>query len=318
VTSVAIVQHIEHGQIDLDDPDIVHRNCPELDKRGILEGFDSNGQPKMRPRKGKFTLRHLLAHTSGMGYPRLNAMLGQWEDATGHPRFWEGSVDSFNKPTLFEPGTAWEYGLGIDWAGIVLERVAGRTLEDIFQKDIFRPLGISSKELSFYPNENTVPRLQLVCRRNDAGEIIHSVPIVNPDRTPEEIGQLAGGGGLFGTAPAYLRFLRGVLASARGDGSGLVSPDGYKLLFANCLPPPGENNTCTEDIYIGAGEQVSNDPAHRDLGRMEHSIAFPMTTVDSPHGRKAGSGAWGGAGQTLYWIDPKADVAVSDLTTRAN
>lgn len=311
MTSVAIVQHVERGVIDLDDAELVHRTCPELDKHGILEGFDDVGQPILRPRKGKFTLRHLLAHTSGMGYPRLNAKIGRWEDVTGHPRFWEGTIDSFNKPTLFEPGTAWEYGLGIDWAGIVLERVAGRTLEDIFQKDIFGPLGISSNEMSFYPNENTVPRLQLVCRRDDAGKIVHSAPIVNPDRTPAEIGQLAGGGGLFGTAPAYLRFLQGVLACARGGDSAILSPEGYKLLFANSLPPPGENNTCTEDIYIAAGEQVSNDPSRVDLGRMEHSIAFPMTTVDSPHGRKSGSGAWGGAGQTLYWIDPKSDLAVS-------
>jgi len=303
---------VERGEVDLDDKEVVHRACPELNKHGILAGFDAQDQPIMVPRKGKFTLKNLLAHTSGMSYPRLNPVLGKWQDVTGHPIFWTGTIDAFNKPTLFEPGTRWQYGLGVDWAGIVLERVTKRSLEDIFQKDIFRPLGISSTELSFYPNPNTVPRIQTVCKRNDAGEIVHSPPIVSPHRTPEEIGQLSGGGGLYGTTAAYLRFLRGVLASARGDGSGVLSKASYEKLFENCLPAPGENgNTCTEDIYIAAGEQVSNDPANVDLGRMEHSVGFPMTTVDSPHGRRAGSGAWGGAGQTLFWIDPRSDLAVS-------
>jgi CubicO group peptidase (beta-lactamase class C family) len=285
------LQHVERGELDLDDIELVHRVCPELDKQGILSG------DTVVPRCGRFTLRNLMSHTSGMSYPRLNPVLGAWETRTGHLRFWTGTVDAFNKPTLFEPETAWEYGLGVDWAGIVLERVTGKSLEDIFQEDIFKPLGV---DMTFYPTDDMVERLQLVVKREN-GVLVRAPAIVEPRRG--DIGQLAGGAGLYGTAPAYLRFLRGILASANGNG--LLGEAAYKELFTNSV------RFQSDSLDLLGGEQVSNDPTKHDLGRMEHSVGFPLTTVDSLHGRKAGSGSWGGAGQTLYWIDPTSDLAVS-------
>ena len=39
---------------------------PEFAELQVLEGFEEDGAPKLRPAKGHITLRHLLTHTSGI------------------------------------------------------------------------------------------------------------------------------------------------------------------------------------------------------------------------------------------------------------
>lgn len=38
--------------------------------------------------------------------------------------------ERYGYPLVFEPGTSWAYGAGIDWAGMLLERTVGKTLEE--------------------------------------------------------------------------------------------------------------------------------------------------------------------------------------------
>ena len=53
-------------------------------------------------------------------------------------------------PLASEPGTRWEYGTGIDWAGQAVERVSGLDLDGYFRKHIFECLGI--KEMTMRPD----------------------------------------------------------------------------------------------------------------------------------------------------------------------
>ena len=46
-------------------------------------------------------------------------------------------------PLAFQPGTAWEYGIGIDWLGVLIEKISGKRLERYFQDHIFGPLGMT-------------------------------------------------------------------------------------------------------------------------------------------------------------------------------
>lgn len=54
-------------------------------------------------------------------------------------------------PLLFEPGTGWMYGCGLEWVGKLIERVNNVSLEEYMKKNIWEPLGI--KDISFWASE---------------------------------------------------------------------------------------------------------------------------------------------------------------------
>lgn len=56
--------------------------------------------------------------------------------------------DILRPPLVHQPGEKWEYGTGVDWAGIVLERATGVRLNDWIQNNIMQPLGLKSVNMS--------------------------------------------------------------------------------------------------------------------------------------------------------------------------
>ena len=83
ITSVAAVQCVERGLLELDTP--AKEVCPELGNIGVLEGFDENGQPNTRPPKCDITLRQLLTHTAGFGYNDFNPDIQKVHDVLDIP-----------------------------------------------------------------------------------------------------------------------------------------------------------------------------------------------------------------------------------------
>jgi CubicO group peptidase (beta-lactamase class C family) len=45
-------------------------------------------------------------------------------------------------PLLYQPGTVWDYGFGLDVLGLVIEAVSKQTLADYVQEHLFGPLGM--------------------------------------------------------------------------------------------------------------------------------------------------------------------------------
>src|SRR6476646_8891506 len=109
VTSVAAMQLVEQGKLQLDQP--IGDVLPELAAPQVLEGFDATGAPQLRPARRPITLRHLLTHTAGFGYEMLSPDLIRYVSFTATPSPSTGKLASLRQPLLFDPGERWEYGI---------------------------------------------------------------------------------------------------------------------------------------------------------------------------------------------------------------
>ena len=107
---------------------------------GVLEGFDENGQPNIRPSKCDITLRQLLTHTPGFGYNDFNPDIQKVHDVLGIPGVLDCKNRTLTVPLVFDPGERWEYGINIDWVGKMVEAESGKRFGDYFRQNIFAPL----------------------------------------------------------------------------------------------------------------------------------------------------------------------------------
>ena len=116
------MQLVEQGELSLDGS--AAEVLPQIGELEVLSGFDDDGSPVTRTRNGDITLRHLLTHTSGMGYDIWSPELGRYGEVTGTPGIIDCRKETLSIPLLFVPGDRWFYGIGIDWAGQMVEAVS--------------------------------------------------------------------------------------------------------------------------------------------------------------------------------------------------
>lgn len=292
ITGTAAMQMVEQGKLSLDQP--AGAVVPELAKPQVLEGFSSAGKPSLRPARGDITLRNLLTHTSGFVYDTWNSNMARYARETGLPAARTGKLAALNAPLGFDPGERWEYGIGIDWAGRMVEAVnGGLNLEQYMQRHIFAPLGM--RDTSFDPRPDWVSRTVTVHARQADGSL---VPIETPP-PPASREFYPGGGGLLSTVPDYVTFLRALLTG----GNGVLKPQTVALMAQNHM---GALNVQKLKTYNPA---FSNDAEFFPGMDKKWGLTFLINTEDTPSGRSAGSLAWAGINNTYFWLDPKKRVA---------
>ena len=140
VATVAALQQVERGNLDLDAP--VEQYRPEFADLQVLDGFDGD-EPRLRPPATKATVRQLASHTSGLSYWFWNADMVHFEALTGTPNALSGKRGMFTLPLVGDPGTLYEYGINTDWLGLVVEAASGQALDAYFAEHILGPLGMS-------------------------------------------------------------------------------------------------------------------------------------------------------------------------------
>ena len=288
ITSVACLQLVEQGRIGL------HQDLgpvvPKLANPQVLAGFDAAGKPILRPAKRGLTLHDLLTHTSGFVYETWNAEIGRYVRATGMPGMATGLVAALDLPLAFDPGSRWEYGIGIDWAGKVVEAISGQTLGQYFAEHITGPLGMTDTVFG----APVTDRLVSAHVREPAGTL-RTGSSGRSGRPELE----SGGGGLYATGPDYLRFLAALL---RGGGP-LLRPETVAMMAQNQIGPlevppmttmiPGASNTV--ELFPGMVKRWG--------------YGFLINTAQGHAGRSAGSLAWAGLPNCYYWIDPTRQIA---------
>lgn len=293
VTATAAMQLVEEGRLSLDQP--AGEIVAGLAAPNVLEGFDDSGQPRLRPARRTVTLRNLLTHTSGFAYDIWNANLLRYHQLTNTPAPRTGKLAGLGAPLASDPGTRWEYGIGIDWAGRMVEAVSGKDLETVFRERIFGPLKMADS--GFVARPDMVARLATVHARAPEG----LKPLKIEPNPPREFH--AGGGGLFSTARDYLRFQRMLLNGGTLDGARVLRPETVVLM--------GKNRMGDLDVepMRTAVPSASNDVELFPGMRKKWGLSFLINTDAVPGGRAAGSLAWAGLNNTYYWVDPVRGVA---------
>ncbi|HQT76599.1 MAG: 1,4-butanediol diacrylate esterase [Rhodospirillales bacterium 20-64-7] len=289
ITATAAMQLIEAGRIGLEQP--IGELLPFTRDVQVLEGFDAAGKPRLRAPAQPVTVRHLLTHTSGYGYDIFNADLGRYVAAAGLPSILTCRHDALKVPLLFDPGTRWEYGIGIDLAGRIVETVTGQDLDTYFHQHIFAPLGMTSS--SFRPTEAMQARMVGTHARGPDGTV---APL--SFEFPQDAEFLMGGGGLYSTAADYLAFCRMLLGGGTLDGQRVLKPETVRLM--------GQNHIGAIDVpkLRSDNPQMALEVEFFPGIVKKWGLSFLINMGDLPGGRAAGSLAWAGVHNTFFWVDP--------------
>lgn len=293
VATTAAVQLIERGELGLDT--LVEDVMPEWKDKVVLEGFDGD-TPITRAPKTKATIRHLATHTAGLSYEIWNPEIAKYLEVTGVESILTCSRDALNYPLVSDPGAKWEYGTNIDWLGMVVEAVSGKSLRDFCKENIFDPLGMNDTD--FHATDEQRTRMATIHQRDDAGTL---API-DLDLPPEP-GMYCGGHGLYSTAHDYLQFLQALLKDGTHNGSQILKPETIAMMTENHI---GDLNVGMMHTVI---PPLSNDAEFFPGMPKKHGLGF-VTNMEQEAGmRNPGSHCWAGLANTYYWWDPKAEIA---------
>lgn len=296
VTTVAALQLVEAGKLDLDHP--INHYLPELDALAVLQGFRDDGEPVYEPARRAPTARELITHTSGFVYSIWN------QDAfTLQSKGLASGVGSgremLNAPLAFQPGTEWQYGISTDWLGYLVEQISGQRLMGYFSEHIFEPLGMEDTTFEFAA-EKMDRAVFMMARVED--ELVTS-PAMQP--TPESPGSAdfyGGGGGLYSTLHDYSLLLAAILNQGKGANGSILQSQTVEAMFhhqigsLNVKPCATQMPALSHDLDVGFGS-----PATWGLGLLLH-------TAGTVNGRSAGSGSWAGLFNSYFWIDRERDL----------
>ncbi|MFC3616542.1 serine hydrolase domain-containing protein [Lutimaribacter marinistellae] len=313
VTSLAVMMLAERGLFHLDAP--LSQFLPAFaDLQALVPGAERIDQtePANAP-----TLHHLLTHTSGLSYPFNPGVLAHEMDErkimfNPNQGILADMVDRVAElPLAFQPGAHWEYSVGIDVLGRVVEVVSGKSLGQFFAEEIFAPLGMS--ETAFRVPEGTGDRFASLYTplAGDAmalnaakagGESLRLVDSVG-DSSFETTDMHSGGGGLVGTIDDYMRFAEMLRLGGVLDGQRIIGSSTLDFMMRNHLPgdiasmgPQSFAEQPMDGVGFGLGGAVVIDPAR---SRTPGSI---------------GDFSWGGMASTFFWVDREKDLSVVFFT----
>lgn len=292
IVSAAALALVDQGKLSLDDR--VEKWLPSFTPK------TADGQPI------RLTIRHLLTHTSGLGY--------KFAEKPGSPYREAGISDGFDDvridlnenlrrlasvPLFSPPGQAWRYSLSIDVLGAVVEQVTGKTLQAAVAELVTEPLGM--RDTAFHAREpdrlatpyfDAKPAPQRMADPQvmpfvEGGELVFS-----PSRALDEKAYASGGGGMVGTAPDVMRFLETI----RAGGDPILSAEVAASMMQNQIgklagPQPG--------VGFGFGGAVIVDP----------------TAAGTP--QSPGTWNWGGVYGHSWFVDPVKRITVVALTNTA-
>jgi methyl acetate hydrolase len=284
VTSVAIMMLVEEGKLGLDDP--VSKYLPGFDHLKVITKFnDADGTYETRPARRAMTVRHLLTHTSGIGYAFCNPIVARLQQGTQKSE-WE-------LPLLSDPGDRWNYSASTRVLGLIVEKITGVTLEARYQERIFKPLGMVDTSYAVSPEKQS--RVSATYSR--ATGTLKEQPRGTIPSTPTA--PFRGDGGLYSTVRDYGLFMQMLL-----NGGQLGTA---RLLGEKSVHMMGQNHIGS--IFVEQqpdADPLRTKPFPLGAGRDKFGLGFQIASKDDRYAkfRSPGSMSWAGIFNTEFWIDP--------------
>jgi CubicO group peptidase (beta-lactamase class C family) len=318
VTGVALMMLFEEGKFLMTDP--VAKYLPEFSDMQVCVG-EENGKMKTEAASSPITIQQLASHTSGLSYSFIPGPVGAMyiaEEAerglgnipsAGGMLFPEGTKPPFSNlrewtkalaelPLVAQPGTVWNYSVGMDVMGALIEELAGMTFGDFLQKRIFGPLGM--EDTGFMVPEEKLNRFSANYSPVPDNMMLTDDPEKSGYRTPPQLE--SGGGGLVSTVGDYLKFAQMLLNKGEYEGKRYLGKKTVKFMTANHMGSVNANEGLTSLFnMLGNGYQVQG----MGFGVTGSVVVNPALT-----GLPVSKGAfsWGGAASTHFWIDNKEDL----------
>ena len=297
VTSIAFMQLVEEGKVALDDP--VARVIPEFANLGVYNG--GGGAAPFLPTKPCAPMRmvDLLSHMSGLTYGFQNRTS---IDAAYRQTLPDGGrnipgndffiAELAKLPLEFAPGSSWNYSVSTDVLGVVVARLAGKSLGEVFAERIFGPLGMHDTGFAIPEAE----RLRLAdCWTFVPGKPPKLIDSAETSKLTRPATFENGGGGLISTTADYDRFCRMLIGRGALDGARIISPKTLDLMTRNQLPGGADLAAVSKSLF----SESSNAGAGFGLG-----FAMTLDPARALIPGSAGEFYWGGMFSTFFFIDP--------------
>jgi CubicO group peptidase (beta-lactamase class C family) len=306
VTGTAAMQIIADGKLSLDQP--VADVLPEW--RVLRVAFDRSKNLDSRPATAVMTMRHLLAHTSGLAdwapsagsdplsvaYRERGITPGNRGSRLKRPGYGPQAVDladmvrrAAELPLVADPGTVYGYSsVGYAALGLVVERVSGRSFDTYCLERIFGPLGMMST--AFRVGRDQLQRLTTNYDVTAAGLAVTDAAATSAWR--EQPTLIDGGGGVISTARDFARFSTMIVNDGRLGDVEILPPKTARLARANLVP---------------AGLLAPSNLMSTDMAR-QSGYGAGMRVMLARQGARpfqsAGTVSHGGAAGTVWFADP--------------
>ena len=295
ITATVVMMLWEEGKFQLDDP--ISKYIPAFKNPQVLQNFQyKDTSYTTTPAKREITIRHLLTHTSGLGYGAIDGderfkMLyykaGITDLFTTETISIEESVKKLAKlPLHHQPGEAYLYSEGLDVLGYFIEIMSGMSFDEFLRKRIFEPLGMN--DTYFYIPSAKANRLVRVQKPENGNWVAYPVTFYDPDYPIKGAKRFySGGAGLSSTAKDYATFLQMYLNGGELNGVRILSRTTVQTILSN-----------------QSGDLFGGDES-------DYGLAFGILTEkgQAVGGRgSAGTFEWGGYFNTQYFADPKEKV----------
>jgi CubicO group peptidase (beta-lactamase class C family) len=298
VTGVALMQLYERGKFDLDAP--LASYAPEFANVQVYAGQDANGQPRYEAPRRPISVRDILRHTAGFngdGAPAaVSDIYRKIDPRNVNNTLPEAAAKLAQVPLAYQPGTQWKYSDAVNVQAYLVQKISGVPFDEYLKLHIFRPLGMSSTRHTILPTDPDRPRLAAMYTRNEDGTFTRQSDeeayTFNSTSWPLK----PGSGGLVSTIDDYMNFARMLLGGGKLGRARVLKPETVKLMATDAMP-----KEVTDKIWLPSKGQVG------------FGIDFAVR-IAPPKDAQEASGAvgeffWDGSTSTMFWVDPKNDIA---------
>ncbi|KAK9474192.1 beta-lactamase/transpeptidase-like protein [Dipodascopsis tothii] len=302
IAAVCAMQLVEEGLLDLDKPAADY--VPAIGDVKLFTGWTDDGQPILVKPKNTITPRMLLTHTAGFSYEFSEPdVYGRLCRDHGYPTIASGKLEYIQRfPILFEPGTRWQYGINMDWMGLVIEAIRGMRLDDVMKKYVFEPLDMRS--ITFEMTPAMAAKRVSIHWRDPETSALAADPAFQL-KQGAELETHNGGHGLYGTVADYTKFIRMFLNDGVSDtGKRVLKKETIDWAWEDQIPTTPINGLVSYDPTLVQKFDTPTEPAPR----FGWACSFMKLLEDAPSGRPAGSVNWAGLANLFYFIDRKNKV----------